>query len=150
MKKWWIVSLLLVVMSVPMTGCSMFKGDGGNWQDNVPRLKSDINMFSKMATRIALNEAKMEAKDVDVVKGYLVALRDLLAVPGQPNFAGARALVGAKLPQKYQVYGLTIIDVIERYLQSVDLNITDDQELIIALISSAMDGAIEAVDEFAG
>jgi len=150
MKKWWIVSLLLVVMSVPMTGCSMFKGDGGNWQDNVPRLKSDINMFSKMATRIALNEAKMEAKDVDVVKGYLVALRDLLAVPGQPNFTGARALVGAKLPQKYQIYGLTIIDVIERYLQSVDLNITDDQELIIALISSAMDGAIEAVDEFAG
>jgi len=150
MKKWWVISVLLVAMSLPMVGCATLGGGGGNWQDNVPRLKSDINMFSKLATRIALTEAKMPAEDVELVKGYLVALRDLLAVPGQPDFTGARMLVGVKLPAKYQIYGLTIIDVIERYLQTANLNITDDQELIIALISSAIDGALEAVTEFAG
>lgn len=150
MKKWWIVSVLLVAMSLPMVGCATLGGGGGGWQDNVPKLKAGINMFSKLATRIALTEAKMPAEDVELVKGYLVALRDLLAVPGQPDFTGARALVGVKLPQKYQVYGLTIIDVIERYLNSADLNITEDQELIVALVSSAIDGALAAVEEFAG
>jgi len=149
MSKWWIVSVLLVALSVPMTGCATL-GGGGKWQDNVPRLKADINMFSKLATRIALTEAKMLSEDVEVVKEYLVALRNLLAVPGQPDFTSARNLVGVKLPHKYQIYGLTIIDVIERYFRSAELNITEDHELIVALVSSAIDGALEAVEEFVG
>lgn len=148
MKKWYIVSILLVVMAIPMAGCATLRG-GGRWQDNVPQLKTDINMFSRLATRIALTEVKMPANDVEVVEGYLIALRDLLEVPGYPNFAGARVLVSVKLPQKYHVYGLTIIDVIERYLQSASLDITEDQELIIAIISSSIDGALTAVQEFA-
>lgn len=148
MKKWWIVSVLLVAMLLPVVGCTTFSGSSG-WQDNVPRLKADINIFSKLATRIALTEAKMLVEDVIVIEGYLVALRDLLAVPGQPNFTGARLLVGAKLPPKYQIYGLTVIDVLERYLKTSDLNVTDDQELILAIISSGIDGTLSAVQEFA-
>lgn len=140
--------MLLVAMSLPMVGCATFD-NGGRWQDNVPQLKADINMLSKLATRIALTEAKMPAEDATIVEGYLVALQDLLAVPGHPDFTGARMLVSVKLPQKYQVYGLTILDVIERYLQSANLNITEDQELIVALVSSAIDGALSAVKEFA-
>lgn len=149
MKKWWIISVLLVALALPVTGCATLSGGNQNWQNNVPQLKADAFMFSKLATRIALTEAKMPAGDVELVEGYLTALRDLLVVSGQPNFTGARALVSLKLPQKYQVYGLTIIDVLERYLQTVNLNITEDQELIIAIISSSIDGAIEAVREFA-
>jgi hypothetical protein len=149
MKKWCIISVLLVAITIPIGGCTMFNSGGENWQDNVPRLKADIFMFSKLATRIALTEAEMPAMDVEVINGYLVALKDLLAVPGQPNFTGARAMVNIKLPDKYAIYGLTIIDVIERYLQTTNLNITDDQELIIALISAGIDGAIAGVQEFA-
>lgn len=148
MKKWWIISVLLIAMSLPMAGCATL-GGGQNWQNNVPQLKADIFMFSKLATRIALTEAKMSADDVELIDGYLVALRDLLAVPGQSDFTGARSLVGSMLPHKYQVYGLTIIDILERYLQTANLNITEDQELIIAIISSGIDGALEAVREFA-
>ncbi len=148
MKNWCIVSVLLTVMALPMTGCATFS-NGGNWQDGVPKLKADMFMFSKLATRIALTEAKMPAEDVELIKGYLVALRDLLIVPGQPDFTGARAIVGVKLPQRYQIYGLTIIDVLERYLQTANLNLTEDQEAIVALISSGINGAIEAVQEFA-
>lgn len=141
--------MLLVAMSLPLAGCATMHG-GGNWQDNVPQLKADIYMFSKLATRIALTEAEMPAEDVEVVEGYLVALRDLLAVPGQPNFDGARTLVATKLPPKYRVYGLTIIDVLERYLRSANLSVTEDQELILALISAGIDGALSAVQEFEG
>lgn len=149
MKKWWIVSMFLIVMALPMTGCATLGSGGGQWRDNIPQLKVDINMFSKLATRIALTEVKIPAEDVEVVSRYLTALRDLLEVPGKPNFTGARALVAAKLPYKYQVYGSTIIDVIERYLRSANLNVTEDQELIIAIISSGIDGALAAVQEFA-
>lgn len=146
MKKWWIISLLLVVMFGSVAGCST---SGGQWQDNVPKLKADVFMFSKMATRLALKEVDMPAEDVDLVEGYLVALKDLLLVPGQPNFAGARILVKTKLPRKYQVYGLIIIDLLDRYLGTLDFNITEDQELVIAIVSSGIDGAIEGVQEFA-
>lgn len=148
MKKWWIISVLLVAMSLPMAGCAIMGGGSKNWQNSVPQLKTDIFIFSKLATRIALGEARMQAKDVELIEGYLVALRDLLVTPGQPDFTGARMLVSIKLPQKYQVYGLTIIDVLERYLGTTNLDITEDQELIINLISSGLDGALEAVQEF--
>lgn len=147
MKNCFIVLLMSVIMALPMGGCATF---GGNWQNNVLQQKADIFMFSKIATRVALSEAKMQAEDVKLIEGYLVALRDLLTVPGHPNFWGARSLVHAELPPEYQVYGLTIIDVLERYIETINFNITEDQETIIMLISSGIDGAIEAVQEFSG
>lgn len=143
------VLVLLVALALPMAGCAMLGSGGGNWQDNVPRLKADIFMFSKLATRIALMEAEMPSEDVVLVEGYLVALKDLLSVPGQPNFAGARELVDVRLKEKYRVYGMTIIDVLERYLQTANLDITEDQEAILAIISAGIDGAIVGVQEFA-
>lgn len=149
MKKWLMIPVLLIALALPMAGCAM-SGDGGGWQNNVPQLREDIFVFSKLATRIALTEAKMPAEDVVLVEGYLVALKDLLAVPGQPDFTGARVLVSVKLTKKYQVYGLTIIDVLERYLQTANLSVTEDQEVILALLSAGIDGALVAVQEFAG
>ena len=143
------VLALLVATALPVTGCAILGNGGNNWNNNIPQLKADIFMFSKLATRIALSEADMSVRDIKIIKDYLIALRDLLAVPGQPDFTGARVLVGIKLPQKYQIYGLTIIDVLERYLRAANLNITEDQEAIIGLVSSGIDGALEAVKEFA-
>lgn len=148
MKKNIIILMLIGFFSMPIVGC-LSGGGSQDWRQNMPQLQADIFMFSKLATRVALTEADMPSEDVALLKGYLVALRDLLSVPGQPDFTGARALVGVKLPGKYQVYGMTIIDVIERYLKTAQLNITDDQENTIALISSGLDGALAAVEEFA-
>lgn len=142
--------MLSIAMALPMVGCTSMGGGVNNWRDNIPKLKADIFMFSKLATRIGLAEAETPTKDLELIKGYLVALRDILAVPGYPNFTGARTLVGVKLPRKYHIYGLSIIDVLERYLQTANLNITDDQETIITLISSGINGALEAVQEFVG
>jgi predicted small secreted protein len=147
MKKLWIISILLVAMAMPIAGCATV--GGSDWQDNASQIKSDVFMFSKLATRLALHEAEMPAEDVELVEGYLVAIKDFLAIPGQPNFAGARILAMEKLPEKYQIYGLTILDVLERYVRDANLNITEDQELIISIISSGINGALEAVQEFA-
>lgn len=147
MKKLCIILALLAAITLPTTGCATL-GGGGEWDNNIPQLKVDIFMFSKLATRVSLNEANMPSEDVELIEGYLVALKDLLAVPGRPNFAGARMLAGARLPQKYQIYGLTIIDVLERYLRTANLDVTEDQETIITLISSGINGALEAVQEF--
>jgi len=150
MEKWWIISVLLVVMAMPMGGCATLSGGNSqNWQQNIEQLKDNIFMFSKLAARIALAEADMSSYDVAIVERYLVALQDLLAVPGQPDFTGARALVGKELPSRYHVYGLTIIDILERYLLAADLDVTEDQEAIAAIISAGINGALEAVREFA-
>ncbi len=144
MKRWFTV-LMLVALALPLTGCATM--GGGNWNDNVPQLKQDVTMFSTIATRLLLNEADMSAEDVGVIKGYLVALRDLLAVPGEPNFAGAKILVG-DLPPKYRVYGFSVINLIERYVSAANLDVTEDQEAIIGIVFAAIDGALEAVEEF--
>jgi hypothetical protein len=149
MKKYWIVSALLIIIALPLVNCAVINGRNENWQNNVSKLEADIFMFSKLATRVALVEAKMSIKDAKLIKKYLAALKDLLTVPGKPNFVGARNLVNVKLTKKYQIYGLTIIDVIERYLQTIDLNITEDQISTINIISSGIDGAFEAVQELA-
>lgn len=145
MKRWFTVFMLLVALALPLTGCATT--GGGNWSENIPQLKQDISLFSKIATRLILQEANMSSNDVDVIEGYLVALRDLLAVPGEPNFAGAKILVG-DLPQKYRVYGFSVINLIERYVSSANLNVTEDQEAIIGIVFAAIDGALEAVEEF--
>jgi hypothetical protein len=148
MKKWCIISTLLVAMAIPTMGCSLLNNNGTNWRDNVPQLTGDVFTLSKLVTRIALSKTDMSAEDVGKINSYLVALRDLLAVPGQPDFTGARNLVATLLPPKYYSYGFIIIDVLERYLLTIDLNITDDQELISALISSGIEGALASVQEF--
>lgn len=145
MKRWFTVLMLLVAMALPITGCSTT--GGGNWNDNIPQLKQDISMFSKIATRLLLSEADMSSDDVEVIEGYLVAVRDLLAVPGEPNFDGAKILVG-DLPQKYRVYGFSIINLIERYVSSANLTVTEDQEAIMGVVFAAIDGALGAVEEF--
>ncbi len=147
MKRWCIISALLVAMVIPTMGCSLLNNRGMDWRDNVPQLTGDIFTLSKLATRITLSKTNMSTEDVERISIYLVTLRDLLAVPGQPDFTGARELVALLLPQKYYSYGFIIIDVLERYLRTIDLNITDDQELIITLISSGIDGALSSVQE---
>ena len=150
MNKCCIIVALLVLMVIPTVGCSLLNNGGMDWRDNVPQLNSDIFTLSKLATRLALSRTDVPTADVENINYYLVALKDLLAVPGKPDFTGARELVARLLPPKYYSYGFIIIDVLERYLQTTNLNITDDQELIMALISSGIDGALASVQEFAG
>ena len=145
MKRWFTVLMLLVALALPLAGCATT--GGGNWNDNIPQLKQDISLFSKIATRLLLQEADMSFADGKVIEGYLVAVRDLLAVPGEPNFSGAKILVG-DLPQKYRIYGFSVINLIERYVSSADLTVTKDQEAIIGIVFAAIDGALEAVEEF--
>lgn len=145
MKKMLVILVLSFALVMPVGGCATINKP---WQENVPQLKTDIFLFSKLATRVALTEAEMSGEDVNTVKAYLVTVRDLLVVPGKPDFDGARALVSLKLPVKYHVYGMTILDVLERYINSLNLKVTEDQKLIASLIVSGIDGALEAVEEF--
>lgn len=148
MKKLLIVCILLAGIFISNFGCTILKGQNTNWQNNVPKLKSDIFMFSKIATRLSLNEADIQPGDTEVIENYIVAIKDILEVPGEPNFDGARVLVDKKLPEKYRVYGLTIIDVLQRYIKTIDIEVAEDDVLIINLISAGLEGALSAVSEF--
>lgn len=146
MKRWFIISALLMAMSLPLTGCNTLGYHGSSWQDNVPQLKSDVFILSKLATRLTLSEAGMVSNDRELVLNYLTAIRDILAVPGEPNFSGARNLVTQLLPAKYVTYGFVIIDLLERCVATIDISLTENQKLVIDIISSGINGAIEGVN----
>jgi len=147
MKNWLLIAAVLCSMCFIAPGCATL-GSHQPWPDNVPQIKADVFMFAKLATRITLVEAETTSEDVDTIKNYLIALQDLLSVPGVPDFTGARLLLASQLPQKYIIYGFTIIDVLERYLQSAELDLTQDQEAVLQIISAGIGGALEAVEEF--
>lgn len=147
MKHWWIISILLIAMILPVSGCALV-GGSVNWQQDISHLKSDIYMFSKLSTRIALKEAKISKEDVELIQTYLIALRDFLATPGNPNFDGARMLVWSQLPDKYHIYGLSMIDVLERYINNADPNVIKDNNAIVTIIYAGIEGALAAVREF--
>jgi len=145
MKKYTIILLLLAAFVVPITGCSSHHMD--NWRQNASQIKSSAFLFSKLATSIALKESNISAEDVVDIKMHVTMIRDLLEVPGEPNFSGARELVIAKSNPKYTVYCLALIDLLERYVRSHDLSPTEDQALMMGIISSVFDGALAAIDE---
>ena len=147
MKRWLTAVMLVCALSLPlMTGCATT--GGGRWQDNVQDIKQDLNITAKVTTRILLKESEMTQEDAVVLRAYLTAIKGFLSVEGMPNFDGARALANTQLPQQYLMYGLSIIDLIERYIQSIDFNIDEDQALIIDVINSCINGAIEAIDHY--
>jgi len=151
MKKIMVISILLVGLLLPMSGCATLSGGGKDWRDNVPQLKSNVFLMAKLATRLALVEADMSVADVEVVSNYLTALQEFLTEPygdTPPRFDAARSIVQRQLPGKYVPYGLAIIDVLERYLEAANLDPTEDQELIFSIINAGIEGALEAVQEF--
>lgn len=150
MKKNCLLSLVLMALLVPMIGgCSQISW-GNNNQGTSQIDPEDIRFFVRIASRIALNEANVPAEDVGIVRTYLIAVKDFLSgVEGEPDFVNARNLIRSYLPSEYWLYGMTIIDVIERYISSLHIDFDENQKLVISLIAAAIDGAIDAVDEIA-
>lgn len=148
MKKWFIVSAMLVVTLLFTPGCSMLKDNWNGWERDTAGLEADIFMFSKLATRISLREANIHPGDTKIIEQYLVAIKGVLTSPGNPDFVGARVLVGMKLPKKYHIYGFTILDVFERYLRTANLNFPEDHKVMVSLISAGIEGALVSIHEF--
>lgn len=109
--------------------------------------QQEISFFVKTATRIVLHELKPPATDAEMLRAYLVTGKDLLSEEG-PDLNTLRELVKNSLPQQYKVFGLTVIDVIERYvaasLPRPDENAIARNKLIVA----GLEGALIAVDEY--
>jgi len=143
MRKMMMICFLSLI---PVFGCQTGGGGGGSnpipWTQDVDRMKTDIKFLAKMSTRIMLANMSVTATDVEQIKLYLLTAKDVLAT-SPPVFDNARKLVPA-LPQRYQVYGYGIIDVVERYVEATKL--TNDT-VIAEIIEAGLEGALEAVQE---
>jgi len=141
-----IALILTIIIALPTTGCALF--GTSNWGDNTEQLEMDIHLLSKLATRIILVETNVSKDDATAIEEYLIVLKDFLIISDHVDFAGARVLINTRLAPKYRIYCLTVVDILERYLRTINLDINEDHELIITLIASGINGAIEAVQEF--
>jgi len=139
--------MVVVLFILPLGGC-VYTGPNVDDGQNTSNVTNDVFVFSKIATRISLNESKMKPEDIGLVKTYLVAVRDFLSVPGQPNFNGARDIAKSSLPEKYKVYGLSVVDLIERFVKKQTTNQEQEHALVVQIIDAAVKGALEAVEEF--
>jgi len=147
MKRNCILVSLLAMMVFSISGCSLFTPQNP-WQQNVEEIKENSYLFSKIATKLLLSERDMPENEILSLKVSLVALKDLLEVPGEPNFDGAKLFVQRNFQENHKVYGLAVIDVLERFVTKANLNLTTDQELIMEIISSVLKGALDGIDEF--
>lgn len=148
MKKMFSI-LCLFCLGIPFiaTGCNAPKQDDG------PRLidyKEDIRFFTRSAVRILILEAKDKVTEEDLsnIQKYVNAAVDVIDNEEDPDFDDLRALIAEFLPPEYSAIGLSVVDVVERYVINHVLdNLDDKQKEIKTLILCGLKGAQEAVQD---
>ena len=146
MKRSLILSLVACLLISPLSvGCVALHGPNF---DPVQQQK-DIRFFVQIATRIALSELHPSPNEVIAIKSYLEAGRSLLEETG-PDLSGLRELAESFLPEEHRVLGLTVLDVIERYVLSVVPDPNEDAAMAMKLIVAGIDGALAALTEYEG
>lgn len=140
-------TLCIFSLSLPLVvGCQGAK-------QNEPRLidyKEDIRFFTRSAVRILLLEqkGKISEEDLTNIKKYVGAAVDVIDNDEDPEFDDLRALIVEFLPEEYAPIGLSLVDVVERYVLNHILdNLDDKQKEIKTLILCGLKGAQEAVSD---
>jgi len=136
-----VVVIGALISSLALNGCALHKS-----LDSIEQAK-DIRFFTKTATRIILHETKPDSEDMQILKRYLSGGKNLLD-DDDLNFDSLRELVKYMLPEKYDIFAFTVIDVIERYVDAHILNIDENAAKRNDLILAGLDGAIAAIDEY--
>ncbi len=144
MKKFLIVLMCLITFILPVTGCSIFKS---NQEINQIELQKNIGFFVQTITRIALHEIKPGIDDLYLLQTYLVVGKDLLG-SGLQDLETLRDLVREMLPEQYHILAFTVVDVIERFVQTHVTSPDDDIVYRNQLVEAGLDGAIVAIAEY--
>lgn len=139
--------LCMFSLSLPLVaGCQSPK-------QNEPRLidyKEDIRFFTRSAVRILLLEQKERITEEDLtnIEKYVSAAVDVIDNDEDPEFDDLRALIVEFLPEEYTAIGLSLVDIVERYVLNHILdNLDDKQKEIKTLILCGLKGAEEAVSD---
>ena len=144
MKRMWILGLLLVFV-IGTVGCQNPGQVSTNTQTSVVKYEQDIRTFAKIGTTLAVQKAHLSKDELANIRGYLCAAEGLIATP-EPNYAGARALINEKLPEKQRLVAMVVIDLVERYVPTPKIPEQVAQYQVLA--SAAMDAAVQAIDEY--
>lgn len=137
------IGLAIAVLLIVFSNCTL----NTNQPFDPVQKSKDINFFVKTATSIALHETQPSLIDVKLIKSYLNASQNLLN-ENNSSFQQLRELIPHILPDKYRVLGLTILDVIERYVNTYIQNSEGDATIRNQLIRAGLEGAITAIDEY--
>lgn len=153
--------ILIFVCSIGMGGCSLIdKGIEHNVINN-----ENVEFVTKQLTVIIMSEIEAKPNDIENIRNILVKLKSLLVENNssisfvKDIFSGSDAqldttiqfwengqLISINMPAKYKLYVLSLLDILERYVQqNVKLNIEFEHK---DLVISALDGATEGLDEF--
>lgn len=138
---------ILITTVLLVTGCApLFINNP--WNNNPQKLQTDIYITTKIATRLTLNQVQISQEQLNTIENTLFAIKNILSTSERPNFSEARQLIMEKLDNNCQTCVLTIIDLIEKYVKDNNLHPTEDHILIIILINTGIDGALESINEF--
>jgi hypothetical protein len=143
MYRTYSLMLSLLVATAAMTGCATMRPN----QPITPLQKQEeIAFFARTATRIALVEFDASDTDVDNLKSYIDAAKGLIAEA--PDLDALRAIIESYLPDKYQMLGLTVMDVVERYIITHLPNPNEDTIARNKLINAGLDGALGGIEQY--
>jgi hypothetical protein len=154
--KYLIPALICVVVAcVAFVGCG---GDGGFTPtqpttqpapvDPLAEKIADISFFSSTGTTLVLAKYKVPVAKLTEVRDYVDAVRLLIVTPNQPDFDGARKLVGARLPEGTRAVGLAIVDIVERYVPRKLPKIEGQNAEYMQMATAAMDGVLKGITRY--
>lgn len=144
MKRFLVLLMCLAIFIPSISGCAIL---APNQNVSQVELQRNIEFFVKTAIRITLYETKPSVDDLQNLQVYLVTARALVA-SGLQDLGALRELVKQTLPEQYHILAFTIVDVIERYVQSHMSNPDEDMIRRNQLIEAGLGGAVSAIDEY--
>lgn len=144
MKKFLVLLMCLAIFIPSIPGCALL---APNQNISQVELQKNIEFFVKTAIRITLYETKPNVDDLSNLQVYLVVAQELVG-SGLQDLGALRELVKQMLPDQYHVLAFTIVDVIERYVQSYMPDPDKDMVHRNKLIGAGLGGAVDAIDEY--
>ena len=144
MKKFLVLLMCLAIFIPSISGCAILNS---NQNINQVELQKNIHFFVKTALRITLYETRPDVDDLKNLQVYLVVAQELVG-SGLQDLGALRELVRQMLPDKYHVLAFTIVDVIERYVQSYMPDPNENMVRRNQLIVAGLGGAVDAIDEY--
>ncbi len=138
MKKYAILSLIFI-----LAGCSSVQKPPMTFEQK----SNNISFFVNQATRIALFETKPSQEQIDCIKSFMIQALDLLKNQNSvdSSFESLREYVD-QVPDEYEIFLLTVIDVTERYVRYSLSSIQGNEA--IKLIAIALQSSIDAINAY--
>jgi hypothetical protein len=134
------------LISLLLCSCSQIRGKFD--PQKIAKYSSEISLATKYATKLVLKNENLSKNSLSEIRDYLNSAKQLVNLNKTVIFEDLKTLIETKItnPNTRSVAEF-ILNNIQRYTSSFNINLTTNQEAVKTIVIAALDGAVDGVNE---